>query len=409
MELSLPFPLRVPRGRAGRPSSGHARRPGERRAYRAGAVAAIGEALWRIAGDRLALRVSLGLLVALPLLGGGWFWLRDSSLVAVEHVHISGVHGPEAAQIRTALDGAAARMTTLDFQTGALRSAVASYALVGALQVKTGFPHSVSISVKERPPVAALLTAGGRTAVAADGTVLGPSLLSASLPSVSGSIEPVTGARVGEAATLGALAVLGAVPPALGRFVVRAYNGLEGLTVAMRGGLLVYFGDGTRPHAKWLSLARVLTSPSSAGATYIDVRLAERPAAGFSSTSNTSSSSASTSPGASSSAPAAIQIAGSNPTAAALAASLERAVGGGSSSSSTSPTTGQNESAAKENESVSAAATSTGSTENSSATSTGSTENSTAGATGSPENSSASSTGSTETKAPEEGSTSTGG
>ncbi len=49
----------------------------------------------------------------------------------------------------------------------------------------------------------------------------------------------------------------------------------------MRSGLLAYFGDATRPHAKWLSLARVLADPSSAGASYIDVRLPERPAAGF--------------------------------------------------------------------------------------------------------------------------------
>ena len=35
-------------------------------------------------------------LVALPLLAGGWLWLRNSSLVAVEHVQVSGVHGAEA-------------------------------------------------------------------------------------------------------------------------------------------------------------------------------------------------------------------------------------------------------------------------------------------------------------------------
>ena len=49
----------------------------------------------------------------------------------------------------------------------------------------------------------------------------------------------------------------------------------------MRNGLLVYFGDAARPHAKWLSLARVLADPSSAGASYVDVRVPERPAAGF--------------------------------------------------------------------------------------------------------------------------------
>ncbi len=49
----------------------------------------------------------------------------------------------------------------------------------------------------------------------------------------------------------------------------------------MRSGLLAYFGDASRPHAKWLSLARVLADSSCAGASYVDVRLPERPAAGF--------------------------------------------------------------------------------------------------------------------------------
>ena len=42
-----------------------------------------------------------------------------------------------------------------------------------------------------------------------------------------------------------------------------------------------YFGDAGAPHAKWLALARVLADPSSAGASYVDVRLPDRPAAGF--------------------------------------------------------------------------------------------------------------------------------
>ena len=42
-------------------------------------------------------------IVALPLLGGGWLWLRHSSLVAVEHVTITGAHGPQAGAIEAAL------------------------------------------------------------------------------------------------------------------------------------------------------------------------------------------------------------------------------------------------------------------------------------------------------------------
>ncbi len=248
MELSLPLPRRTARRRA------------RRGAVPLGAIALapLRHALGLVRHNRLALRLTLCALVALPLLGGGWLWLRDSSLVSVRHVHITGVHGAEALEVRQALDNAAVRMTTMDFKMSALRSAVSSLPIVGALHVRASFPHSVSISVSERPPVAALLSAGQRTAVAADGTVLGPALLSSSLPTVNGKVEPPAGARPHEATVLAAVSVLGAAPPALAPFVVRVFDGSEGLTVAMRNGLLVYFGNSMRPHAKWLSLARVL-------------------------------------------------------------------------------------------------------------------------------------------------------
>ncbi len=348
MELSLPFPRRLP--------SGGARRGARRKGRPGGAPTEyVRHTLGWLSGNRLALRTTIVLLLALPLLGGGWLWLRGSSLVAVEHVHISGVHGPEAIEIRATLEDSARRMTTMDFNAGALRSALASYAIVASLHVRTSFPHTVSISVSERPPVAALVSAGQRTAVAADGTVLGPALSSSSLPSVSGSVEPAPGARLSEPAALAAVTVLGAAPAPLARNVARVYEGPEGLTVAMRSGLLVYFGNDTRPHAKWLSLARVLVSPSSAGALYIDVRLPERPAAGFSTSSTSGSATSSSTSGTplqTNTCPAGCT---SEPTAAALAASLANAVGGSGTPSSGSTTTAS-ESADKESESTATAA-----------------------------------------------------
>ncbi len=74
--------------------------------------------------------------------------------------------------------------------------------------------------------------------------------------------------------------MLGAAPRVLLGWVSKVFMGPEGLTVAMRNGVSLYFGDATRPHAKWLSAARVLADPSSAGATYVDLRAPERPAAG---------------------------------------------------------------------------------------------------------------------------------
>ncbi len=239
-------------------------------------------ALLRAIGARRRLRLGLiCALVGLPLLGGAFLLLRHSSLVAVEHVRISGVHGPQAAAIDAALTEAAKGMSTLDPKPAALRAAVASFPLVSAVRASPGFPHGMSIDVTEQPPVAALLVAGARTAVAGDGVVLGTSLLSPSLPTVAEASDPAAGTRLSNPLVLDALRVLGAAPPVLDSLAERAYEGPRGLTVAMRNGLLVYFGDASTPHAKWLSLARVLADKGSAGATYVDVRLPGRPAAGF--------------------------------------------------------------------------------------------------------------------------------
>jgi len=55
---------------------------------------------------------------------GAWFWLRDSSLVAVDRVSVSGQSGPDAGPIRSALISAARNMTTLDVRIDQLRAAV---------------------------------------------------------------------------------------------------------------------------------------------------------------------------------------------------------------------------------------------------------------------------------------------
>ncbi|HYM54973.1 MAG TPA: FtsQ-type POTRA domain-containing protein [Solirubrobacteraceae bacterium] len=233
-----------------------------------------------MAGRRARIAL-VSVVLALPLLAGGWLWLRSSPLVSVQDVRVSGVHGPEAGEIEAALVAAGQRMTTLRVDAGALRAAVAPFRVVREVHATPSFPHGLRIQVVEQPPVAALTVGGQRTAVAADGAVLGPALLSGSLPALAAAYEPAAGQHVSNPSLLDALTVLGAAPAPLARLVTRAFDGPQGLAVAMRNGLLAYFGDSTRPHAKWLSLARVLADPSSAGASYVDVRLPGRPAAGF--------------------------------------------------------------------------------------------------------------------------------
>jgi cell division protein FtsQ len=266
-------------------------------------------------------------LAALALLGGGWLLLRNSPLVSVEHVRVSGVQGVDAGPIDAALQSAARRMSTLNVNVGALRAAVASFPVVRDLSVSTSLPHGLRIHVVEQLPVAALSAGGVRTAVAADGVVLGPGLL-ASLHVPLPAIALAAGSRaladlrsvgrhVDDATARAELSVLGAAPHVLLGWVDKVLAGREGLTVAMRNGVSIYFGDATRPHAKWLAAARVLADPSSAGATYVDVRAPERPAAGTTAAGGLEG-------GASTG-----QVSASDPTSAALATALAEAVGGG--------------------------------------------------------------------------------
>lgn len=234
--------------------------------------------VWSRRGLRWA---ALALVLAAALLSGGWLGLRHSSLAAVRQVRITGVHGPEAGAIDAALTRAARRMSTLDLHPRALRAAVAPFTVVREVQATASFPHTVRIRVIEQPPVAALEARGTRTAIAADGVVLGPALLSRSLPTVTASTAPAPGRRTGDAGLGEALTVLGAAPAQLAGLLARAYSGPEGVTVAMRNGLTAYFGDASRPHAKWLALALVLGSERATGASYVDVRVPARPAAGF--------------------------------------------------------------------------------------------------------------------------------
>jgi cell division protein FtsQ len=268
--------------------------------------------------ERRRLRVALLLALCLPALAvGGWMLLRNTSLSSVEHVRVSGVHGREAAQIDAALVHAARGMSTLHVKTAALRAAVARFPVVRDLRVTPSFPHGLRIRVIEQPPVATLVAAGVRTAVAADGVVLGPESMGSTLPSVRLSgVAPLPGGRVADVGARAELSILGGAPGTLLGWVRSVSSGSVGLVATMRNGLEIYFGNATRPHAKWLAAARVLADPSSAGATYIDVRLPERPVAGSSAPGGLSG--AATSSGAGSA------------SAATLTARLDEAVAGGS-------------------------------------------------------------------------------
>lgn len=214
----------------------------------------------------------------LLLLGGGWLWLRNSSLVQVEHVRISGVSGPQARQIKDALTNAALDMTTLHVRDGALKTAVAPYPVVKGVTAGAELLHTLTIHVKTYDPVGVIVAGDSRVAVASDGTLLrgAPTTGLTVIPAKA----PPGGDRLRDLATLRLVGILAAAPPALRERAQRVFLGRHGFTVTLSHGPALYLGGAERLLAKWIAATRVLQDASSRGATYVDVQVPERPAAG---------------------------------------------------------------------------------------------------------------------------------
>lgn len=227
-------------------------------------------------------RVSPKALVALALLaaalGGGWLWLRDSSLVRVERVTINGAKGFGAPAVRSALDAAARDMTTLNVDERALEASVARYPLVRSVEAHAAPPHALRIVVHQRIPVGVIDTGGTQVVVADDGRLL-RTIPTSGLPSIVVKVPP-GGNRVGDRKTRAKVELLAAAPARLRARVTRVTLGSHGLTAFLVAGPVLRFGDGRRLRSKWIAAQRVMAEPGAAGATYLDLRAPERPAAG---------------------------------------------------------------------------------------------------------------------------------
>jgi len=215
------------------------------------------------------------------VLGAGYMlWLRDSGLVAVKEVEVTGLTGRDADRVRTALDGAARGMTTLHVDRDALEAAAAPFPVVRAIEVETDFPSGLRVTAIEQRPVAVLVSGERRIPVAGDGSVLSGLPTEGSLPEIHTAVA-IPAAQLEPGATLDAARVAGGAPGVL----VTRLDQVEreesrGLVVSVEDGPELIFGTAERLTAKWAAAVRVLADPDAAGAEYLDLRLPERPAAG---------------------------------------------------------------------------------------------------------------------------------
>jgi cell division protein FtsQ len=224
-------------------------------------------------------RALAGVILLLVLYGGYMLWFRNLSWFAVHDVTISGATTNEPA-IKSAVEQAAADMTTLHLNGGELRDAVAHFPTVASVRADTSFPHTLHVTITERLPVAWIHADGHETAVSADGyLLLGASFDRHSLPRIDGAAAH--GVRLDQDAAAQA-AILGATPAPLRDRVGSSswQDSHGGVVVNLNGGPEIRFGDGSRAQDKWRAAVAVLSSPQRGSPSYLDVSVPDRPVSG---------------------------------------------------------------------------------------------------------------------------------
>jgi cell division protein FtsQ len=219
-------------------------------------------------------------LLAIALGAAYTFWFRHSSLVRVERVTVTGLDASEGAAVRAKLTAAARHMSTLDIDEPALRRAVAGEPTVHSILARPDFPHGLKIEVVQNRAVALLSSPGREVAVAPDGTLLPATKSTLGLPIVRvASVAP--SGRIPQGPARDRVEVAAGAPARLRSRVesISIEHG-RGAVAQLRHGPVVIFGRAVDVRHKWAAAAAVLAERTSAGATYIDVRMPERPVAG---------------------------------------------------------------------------------------------------------------------------------
>lgn len=222
----------------------------------------------------------LVLIAALALAAVYVFWLRDSALVAVERTEVTGLSSERAAEIQNALAEAATGMTTLHVDTAELREVASSYPEVAAIEIDPDIPTVLEVEVTERRPVATVAGPDDELVpVAADGTLVPTLGTPAELARLPQPQADATGALADERNQT-ALAVVTAAPTELAERIELVEQREGALVAEIAGGPAIVLGDESRLEAKWLAASAVLAEGAAASASYVDVALPERPAAG---------------------------------------------------------------------------------------------------------------------------------
>jgi cell division protein FtsQ len=219
----------------------------------------------------------VGGLVGLACLAAVTWWVTNSRVFDLRALRVSGnthLSSAEVGRLADLTDGTNVLWTS----AGQVERRLERHPWVLSADVSRTLPSTVVISVRERTPVA-VIARRRPLLVAGDGKVLGRAGPSARLPRIDVPGSPVIGSRV--SASLPQLTVARALPPDLANMVARVSVGAgRSVTLSLRDGTRVVFGQPVEARAKAVALAGVLSWAARNGLTpqYVDVRVPAAPA-----------------------------------------------------------------------------------------------------------------------------------
>jgi cell division protein FtsQ len=215
------------------------------------------------------------LLLGLGVLAASGWWVTNSPLFDLRTLHISGNSHMSAGEV-TRLGGLDDHTNVIWFSAEKVERSLEGDPWIRVAHVSRTLPSVISIVIEERIPVAVVMPGGWL--VAGDGTVLGQAGEGVRLPEID-----VPGADLRPGAQLSGigaeLAVLGSLPSNLLRLVSKATSD-GSLSIVLRSGVIVNYGDPSSLTEKSLALQAVLTWAARNGVQpgSVDVRAPGSPA-----------------------------------------------------------------------------------------------------------------------------------
>jgi cell division protein FtsQ len=226
-------------------------------------------------------RLTLAILLGVAAVGVAGWGVTTTPLFDLKNLSVTGNrHLSQADVARVA--GLSSATNVLWLRTGPLADLIERDPWVLRASVTRTLPGTVTVSIQERSAVAVGHSGRSRFLVSGDGMVLGraPAGAAARLPAISLSgITAVVGTRMPRLPAT--LVVARTLPPRIRAKVERIVQaGQDSLTVVLRNGVQVLYGDASDADAKGETLASLLSWATRRGirAGSIDLRSPAAPA-----------------------------------------------------------------------------------------------------------------------------------